>query len=547
MVNELILIVDDEPSARDTLEALLFSEGYHLAFAASGQEALDRLDELTPDVILLDVMMPKMDGFEVCQLLKSDKQWRHVPIILVTALDNKQDLARGLDAGADDFVSKPANALELRARVRSMLRIKEQHDLLEAQRRELQTALHLREELARVTDQRLEELEFIYNIGLRLMNTLDADEVVALVSQTALKFIPQAMHCVIHFLSDDQRHLAPVIFSAEGTSRSTHPSVGTEKIVREAIETWKIIYVPNVLADPRHSHSPLYEMRALLVIPLIVDGHPIGTLSVDSPQADVFEIAHRRILSILAGQAASAIVKSRLFDELERTIDREKWSVRGLFQRYVSPIVVHRLLEGEEDPNLGGKRRTVTVLFGDIRGFAAFSENLDPERLIEILNRHLALAVDATLAEEGMLDKIMGDSVMAFFGAPLFQADHTLRAVRAALAMRQAVSDYHLEGGDQPPLSFGVGIHVGEAVVGNVGTVQQMNYTAVGDTVNLAKRLQEHASGGQIILSHAAYQVVKGIVEVRDLGLLAVKGRKAKERAYSLIHLAEKTILSHSC
>ena len=86
MVNELILIVDDEPSARDTLEALLFREEYDLAFAASGQEALDRLDELTPDVILLDVMMPGMDGFEVCQIVKSDKQWRHVPVILVTAL-----------------------------------------------------------------------------------------------------------------------------------------------------------------------------------------------------------------------------------------------------------------------------------------------------------------------------------------------------------------------------------------------------------------------------------------------------------------------------
>jgi signal transduction histidine kinase len=125
-----VLIVDDESSARDTLEALLFREGYDLAFAASGSEALARLDELKPDVILLDVIMPGMDGIEVCQRLKTDERWRHIPIILVTVLDSKEDLARGLDAGADDFLSKPVSDLELRARVRSMLRIKKQYDKL---------------------------------------------------------------------------------------------------------------------------------------------------------------------------------------------------------------------------------------------------------------------------------------------------------------------------------------------------------------------------------------------------------------------------------
>jgi signal transduction histidine kinase len=125
-----ILVVDDESSARNTLEAFLFREGYDLAFAASGPEALDRLDELEPDVILLDVIMPGMDGIEACQRLKTDKRWRHIPIILVTVLDSKEDLARGLDAGADDFLSKPVNNLELQARVRSMLRIKKQYDKL---------------------------------------------------------------------------------------------------------------------------------------------------------------------------------------------------------------------------------------------------------------------------------------------------------------------------------------------------------------------------------------------------------------------------------
>jgi signal transduction histidine kinase len=123
------------------MEMLLLREGYDLAFAADGYEALAHLDEDSADVILLDVMMPGLDGFELCERLRRNPKWQHVPIILVTALDSKQDLARGLEAGADDFLHKPYNGLELRARVRSMLRIKQRHD-------ELQTALQLRQDLS---------------------------------------------------------------------------------------------------------------------------------------------------------------------------------------------------------------------------------------------------------------------------------------------------------------------------------------------------------------------------------------------------------------
>jgi signal transduction histidine kinase len=136
-----ILIVDDQPSVRDVLKGFLLQETYELAFAANGQEALAVFETVQPDLVLLDVMMPGMDGFEVCQQIKSVKAWHHIPIILVTALDSKEDMAHGLDSGADDFLSKPINPIELRARVRSLLRIKRQFD-------ELQATMQLREDLA---------------------------------------------------------------------------------------------------------------------------------------------------------------------------------------------------------------------------------------------------------------------------------------------------------------------------------------------------------------------------------------------------------------
>ena len=125
-------IVDDEPNGFEVIELLLRREGYHLTYFSSGKDALTELASSLPDVILLDVMMPEIDGIETCRRIKANSQWKPIPIIIVTALDSKEDLARSLAAGADDFLTKPINGVELRARVRSMLRIKQQYDAIQA-------------------------------------------------------------------------------------------------------------------------------------------------------------------------------------------------------------------------------------------------------------------------------------------------------------------------------------------------------------------------------------------------------------------------------
>ena len=137
---QVVLVVDDEPANFDVIEILLFKEGYELHHRDNGADAIASLESINPDLILLDVMMPDIDGIEVCQKLKTDRQWQHIPIIIVTALSDKEDLARCIDAGADDFISKPINSTELRARVRSMLRIKSQYD-------HIQQTIMLREEM----------------------------------------------------------------------------------------------------------------------------------------------------------------------------------------------------------------------------------------------------------------------------------------------------------------------------------------------------------------------------------------------------------------
>jgi signal transduction histidine kinase len=141
--NSSILIIDDEPNNFDVIEALLDSENYDLNYASSGYKALERLEIFQPDVILLDVMMPELNGIEVCKRIKANPLWKSIPIIMVTALTSKEDMARCLDAGASDFVSKPVNGLELRARIKSMIRIKQQYDDLQMLLQKQEDMVHM--------------------------------------------------------------------------------------------------------------------------------------------------------------------------------------------------------------------------------------------------------------------------------------------------------------------------------------------------------------------------------------------------------------------
>jgi adenylate cyclase len=203
-------------------------------------------------------------------------------------------------------------------------------------------------------------------------------------------------------------------------------------------------------------------------------------------------------------------------------------------RRYLPPALVDRVrdLDAAQRP----QRQTLTILFADIRGFSTFSEKLQPEGLIEIINQYFTVAAQCISEYEGMIDKFMGDAVMALFNTPLNpQDDHTARAVRTALRLRDELGAFHAGLPDKQRLYMGIGIHVGEAVVGNVGSQFRKDYSALGDAVNLAKRLQEIARPGQILISEETYRQVESWVEVAALEPIQVKGRQALEQIYELI------------
>ncbi|MCU0487818.1 MAG: GAF domain-containing protein [Anaerolineales bacterium] len=208
---------------------------------------------------------------------------------------------------------------------------------------------------------------------------------------------------------------------------------------------------------------------------------------------------------------------------------------RRLFERMVSPAVIEQL--NPDQLQLGGKRSQITVLFADIRGFTSFSEKLDPVQLVTILNQYLAAAADAVLAQEGTIDKFLGDAVMAWYNAPIPQPDHAARAVLTALAIRSEIEKLQARLPDESRLSFGVGIHFGEAVLGLVGTEKRLEYTAIGDCVNTAKRIQENSLPGQILISAEVYQLVAELVQAHPVAPVNAKGKSQPIEVYEVLGL----------
>jgi adenylate cyclase len=221
------------------------------------------------------------------------------------------------------------------------------------------------------------------------------------------------------------------------------------------------------------------------------------------------------------------------------TEEREKKKIRGAFQYYLTASVVNEILKDPSKLKLGGDKKHLSVMFSDIRGFTSISEKLSPEELVRLLNEYLTAMTDIVFKYDGLLDKYIGDAIMAVFGAPLDQPDHAFRACRTALEMmselRRLREKWAAEG--RPDVDIGVGINSGDMVVGNMGSEMRFDYTVMGDSVNLASRLEgtNKEYGTHIILSEFTYEIVKDDFACRQLDAVRVKGKKLPVRIFELI------------
>jgi len=228
-------------------------------------------------------------------------------------------------------------------------------------------------------------------------------------------------------------------------------------------------------------------------------------------------------------------VLTESFNRMAKSL-REKEMIKRAFTRYVAREVVAEVLKDPEHAMLTGERREVTVLFCDIRGFTSMTEHLSPEQVVKVLNEFYTLMIETVFKHDGTLDKFLGDAVMAVFGAPIRHPDHAARAVMTALDMRQAIADLGVRrrAARQGAFEVGIGVSLGEVVAGTVGTEERMEYTVIGDSVNIAAWLQDRAKPGSILLTRRTYEAVKDLVNAKSLGTMKVKGKKEGVEVYEV-------------
>ncbi|HEX4327267.1 MAG TPA: adenylate/guanylate cyclase domain-containing protein [Burkholderiales bacterium] len=278
-----------------------------------------------------------------------------------------------------------------------------------------------------------------------------------------------------------------------------------------------------------------YGLIALLLLALVILGCGYGAHRADL----LLPSAHALIglAAVFLASSAFRMTKS----------ERDRTHMRKLFSSYVSNDVVNALLASPQLPQLGGAAVNVTVLFSDIRNFTTISEKLKPDEVVGMLNAYFERICPVILAEGGCIDKYIGDAIMVEFGAPLPQADHALRALRAALRMQEIAADFrawmeqHFGGRGLPEFAVGIGMHSGEAVMGNIGSSARMEYTAIGDAVNLASRLESASKelGWKIVASESTMQAALRFGEVGIVfgqsATINVKGREQAVKVFEAL------------
>src|SRR5829696_2639703 len=361
-------------------------------------------------------------------------------------------------------------------------------------------------------------LALLYEMSKTLGSVFDLDPIFEKACEVILSATPADR--VVALLGDESRQdgegdedLAVVAMRVRDEQRAAHARkqpIGrtiTRKVMRER----QALLSQDAAADMEFAgvHSIVAQgVHSTICAPLIADTRVHGALYAD--RLDPFTSFTRddlELVSAVAAQTAVAVENARAHARLAR-----EEVARANYSRFLPEYVVQQILENPDSFKLGGVNQTVTVLFADIRGFTRLSEHAPPERVVQLLNNYFTAMSDVIFANGGTLDKYLGDGLMALFGAPTASPDDACNAVSAAVAMQRGMEEINtqLRAEGLTEIAIGIGLHTGVATVGYIGSERRSEYTAIGDTVNLAARLEQNALPGQIILSDATARAAEG-------------------------------------
>jgi adenylate cyclase len=332
--------------------------------------------------------------------------------------------------------------------------------------------------------------------------------------------------------------LIPVVVkhkTEEGKAK--HEIKASRTLIDKVIQDGLALLTSNAMTDARLDGAKslmIHKIRSAMCVPLWRRGKIIGVIQLDSVRFDnQFTQDDLELLKAISTQMAMVIEQSALNEQI-----REEERMRSRLERFHSPQVIEMILKGGQetkDTIMEPKELIATIIFTDIIGFTRLSEKMPPREVNIILNRYFSRMSDIVFSYDGTLDKYIGDGLMAVFGAPMEKDDDADRAIKAALDMRRHLALMMDHTNKEKRFDIRIGINTGRVVAGNIGSPKRIDYTVIGDPVNIASRLESIAEPNQILIGEGTYRRVEGKFNIRKVGLRKVKGKSAEVMAYEVL------------
>lgn len=378
-------------------------------------------------------------------------------------------------------------------------------------------------------ENKIKELSVLKELGDTLRSTNFYDKSALFWEQVDIvKKYTGLENITLMLLNEDRQALEVVAGSDFGGPVSMPVMISVEDTPQGKAVTEKThVIIHDTRNDPLTRHQRDIRGEAMLCVPVMHNISAIGILCLESRKIGGFDQNQVRFFRLVADQMATTLILSRLYSQMLKEESR-----RFMLSRFFSKTVTEKILGSKGNLRLGGERKRVTIVFADLHGFTRMSENLDQEKVVTILNAYFSNMTPIIFKHQGTLDKLMGDGMLAIFGAPISHKDDPVRAVRTVIEMTSALDSFNRENADQnwPKLEFSIGVNTGGVVAGYMGSEDHLNYTVIGDAVNLAQRLQSVAGPGDIYISRSLYdEIVDRVSEIEGLkSLVSLPARKVK-------------------
>jgi len=528
-----IFIFESSQTFAGLLDEHLTKKGYEVESAKDGFEGIKQLYNFLPSLVITDIEMPVLSGYQIIRFLKSRQALKNIPIIVFTALDESKDKFWIEEAGADIYIEKsPENMEILSEKIEALLSEKRNidYEIIKQESNKINEN-SLAQTINGYLDNRLFQATLIAMIAKLSEKASSLEETV----QGILSLLNKACHseiCTI-MIKDDEYLL---VYNANNSGYTDAIADDFKAITiadfNKRFTDFKVM--SKEVIDFYEAGNNEKKIESYILFPLSDVKEEFATVHIGTSKKEYFSNYIQETIEIFLKSAAPVIANAL---RLRQMINLQK-KTRVAFARYVPVDVMDEIIKKSAAPVSQSENRMVAVLFSDIRSFTKISENTPARELVNFLNEYFSMMGNEIIEEGGNIDKFIGDAIMAIFGAPRTLDNSSVSAVRAALRMVRALTKVDTSEITLPDTGFGTGIGVnsGECVVGNIGFQNKLDYTVIGDTVNLASRLEGVTKyyHQAVIVSEYVYSAAKDNFIFRKVDSVRVKGKDQPVGLYTV-------------